>query len=225
MRWSLFSLVALLAVLIGDVNALPTPQDGSSDLELERRASTRPSTAKKAKPVGLRASTFKKSSQTYRNAALKSTNPMFSVKSGRITKSAAPKKMPKGWDADHIFEAQTMKHAAQKAGHTKTSLAPAMKDVKNRINHPSNMAFLDPATNKAKGRAHTTVQAGNTPAKDRNVADYLKHTSAAGKSTAADVDKILKSHGIKGVNVSNEHKKVLKAHGVKRRQYSDEDLD
>jgi hypothetical protein len=69
------------------------------------------------------------------------------------------------------------------------------------------------------------VQAGNTPAKDRNVADYLKHTSAAGKSTAADVDKILKSHGIKGVNVSNEHKKVLKAHGVKRRQYSDEDLD
>jgi len=225
MRWSLFSLVALLAVLIGDVNALPTPQDGSSDLELERRASTRPSTAKKAKPVGLRASTFKKSSQTYRNAALKSTNPMFSVKSGRITKSAPPKKMPKGWDADHIFEAQTMKHAAQKAGHTKTSLAPAMKDVKNRINHPSNMAFLDPATNKAKGRAHTTVQAGNTPAKDRNVADYLKHTSAAGKSTAADVDKILKSHGIKGVNVSNEHKKVLKAHGVKRRQYSDEDLD
>jgi hypothetical protein len=226
MRWSLFSLVALLAVLIADVTALPTPQDGSSDLVLERRARTRPSVAKKAKlGSSLKASTFKKSSSTYRNAALKSKNPIFSVKSGRITKSKAPKKMPKGWDADHIFEAQTMKHAAQKAGHSKTSLAPAMKAVKDRINHPNNMAFLDPATNKAKGKAHTAVQSGKTPAKDRNVADYLKHTSAAGKSTAADLDKILKTHGIKGINVSKEHKKVLKAHGVKRREYSDVDLD
>jgi len=173
----------------------------------------------------LKASTFKKASSTYRNAALKSKNPMYSVKSGRITKSAPPKKMPKGHDADHIFEAQTMKHAAQKAGHTKTSLAPAMKDIKDRINHPSNMAFLDPKTNKDKGKAHTAVQSGKTPAKDRNVADYLKHTSAAGKATAVQVDKILKSHGITDINVSKEHNKVLKAHGVKRREYSDEDLD
>ena len=67
-------------------------------------------------------------------------NPMFSVKSGRITKSQPPKTMPKGKDAgaclcisirigthigfhvfaDHIFEAQTMKHAAKKAGHSLT---------------------------------------------------------------------------------------------------------
>ena len=42
MRWSLFSLVALLAVLIADVTALPMPQDGSSDLVLERRTPTEP---------------------------------------------------------------------------------------------------------------------------------------------------------------------------------------
>ena len=69
------------------------------------------------------------------------------------------------------------------------------------------------------------MQAGRTPAKDPHVASYLKQTSAAGKSTAADVDKILKTHGIKGINVSKEHNKVLKALGVKRREYSDVDLD
>jgi hypothetical protein len=69
------------------------------------------------------------------------------------------------------------------------------------------------------------VQSGKTPAKDPNVAAYLKHTLAAGQSTAADLDKILKSKGITGINVSKEHNKVLKAHGVKRREYSDEDLD
>lgn len=74
MRWSLRSLVALLAVLIADVTALPTRQDGSSDLVLERRAATKPRTAKKAKLGSLKASTFKKSSSTYRNTALKSKN-------------------------------------------------------------------------------------------------------------------------------------------------------
>ena len=126
MRWSLFSLVSLFALLIADVTALPTPQHGSSDLVLERRVVT--------KPKKMSAGTFKKSSSTYRKAAMKSTNPMFSVKNGKITKSKAPKTMPKGKDAgaclcisirigfhvfaDHIFEAQTMNHAAKKAGHS-----------------------------------------------------------------------------------------------------------
>ena len=69
------------------------------------------------------------------------------------------------------------------------------------------------------------MQAGNQPAKDPNVASYLKSTAAAGRATAKDVDKILKQNGIKGINVSKEHNKVLKAHGVKRREYSDVDLD
>ncbi|EDQ98461.1 uncharacterized protein LACBIDRAFT_335945 [Laccaria bicolor S238N-H82] len=244
MRWSLLSLVALLALLIADVTALPMPQDGSSDLVLERRAATKPKKATKAKLSALkllRASTFKKSSSTYRNAALKSKNHMFSVgrKSGRITKTKPPKKMPKGWDAGANYEAcRSEGRALQNVGSASalldyalqrsspsSSLAPALKAIKDRINHPDNMAFLDPATNKAKGKAHTAVQSGKTPANDRNVADYLKHTSDAGKATAADVDQILKTHGITGINVSKEHKKVLKAHGVKRREYSDVDLD
>ena len=69
------------------------------------------------------------------------------------------------------------------------------------------------------------MQAGRAPAKDANVASYLKQTAAAGKSTAKDVDKILKDHGIKGINVSKEHNKVLKEHGVKRREYSEVDVD
>ena len=101
---------------------------------MERRASTRPKKA--AKPKKMSAATFKKSSSTYRNAALQGKNPMFSVKNGKITKSKAPKTMPKGKDAgaclcisirigfhvfaDHIFEAQTMNHAAKKAGHSLT---------------------------------------------------------------------------------------------------------
>ncbi|KIK01685.1 hypothetical protein K443DRAFT_98209 [Laccaria amethystina LaAM-08-1] len=244
MRWSLFSLVSLLTVLIADVTALPMPQCGSSDLVLERRATTRSTSAKlgsaaKKAQGSLKASTFKKASSTYRNAALKSKNPMYSVKSGRITKSAPPKKMPKGHDAGANYEACCSEgRAHQNVGSASvlliyalersspsSSLAPAMKDIKDRINHPSNMAFLDPKTNKDKGKAHTAVQSGKTPAKDRNVADYLKHTSAAGKATAVQVDKILKSHGITDINVSKEHNKVLKAHGVKRREYSDEDLD
>ena len=52
--------------------------------------------------------------------------------------------------------------------------------------------------------------------KNAVVAEYLKQTKAAGIATASDVDKILKNHGIKNVNVLREHKKVLKAHGVKR---------
>lgn len=60
--------------------------------------------------------------------------------------------------------------------------------------------------------------------KNAVVAEYLKQTKAAGIATAKDVDKILKIHGIKNVNVLREHKKVLKAHGVKRRGYSEVDV-
>ena len=106
MRWSLFSLVAILAVLIADVTALPTPQDGSSDLVLERRARFRMSVPKSksssssSSSNSLKASTFKSSSSTYRNAALRGSNLRFPVKSGKITKSrAGTSKMPKGMDA------------------------------------------------------------------------------------------------------------------------------
>ena len=99
MRWSLFSLVALLVVLIVDVTALPTPQD---DLEfgLERRVVTKP----KKKTKSLKASNFKKSSSTYRNNALKSKHPMLSVKSGKIVKSKAPTSMPSKMDAGTYLE-------------------------------------------------------------------------------------------------------------------------
>ena len=60
--------------------------------------------------------------------------------------------------------------------------------------------------------------------KNAVVAEYLKQTKAAGIATASDVDKILKNHGIKNVNVLREHKKVLKAHGVKRRGYNEVDV-
>ena len=101
MRWSLFSLVALLAVVIADVTALPTPQDGSSDLVLERRARFRMTKSKSSSSSNsLKASTFKASSSTYRNAALRGSNLRFPVKSGKITKSrAGTSKMPKGLDA------------------------------------------------------------------------------------------------------------------------------
>jgi len=223
MRWSLFSIITLLVILIVDVTALPTPQDGL-ELGLERRAITKPKkkTQTKSKSKSLKASHFKKASSTYRNAALRSTHHTLSVKSGKIVKSKPLRTMPKHLDADHIFEAHTMKVAAQRGGHTLTSLAPAMKDIKDRINDPKNMAFLDPATNQAKGRAHTAVLSGKTPVKDANVAAVLKQHSAAGKSTAADLDNILAGHGITGIDVSKAHNEVLKAHGVKRREYSEE---
>ena len=50
-------------------------------------------------------------------------------------------------------------------------------------------------------------------------------TSAAGKSTASDIDKILSKHGITGVNVLKTHEEVLKAHRVTRREYSEVELD
>ena len=86
MRWSL----ALFVVLIVDVIALPIPQDYPEPI-LERRT-----------PV--KASDFKKSSKTYREATLKSTNPMFSVKSGKIVKSNAPNVMPAKMDAGTYLE-------------------------------------------------------------------------------------------------------------------------
>ena len=79
--------------------------------------------------------------------------------------------------------------------------------------------------NEQKGRAHTAVLSGKTPAKDANVVEVLKQTSAAGKSTAADLDNILAGHGITGIDVSKAHDEVLKAHGVKRREYSEAELD
>ena len=102
MRWSLFSLVAVLVILIVDVTALPTPQDGL-ELGLERRGVSKPKKVTQAKKK-LRASSFKKSSSTYRNAALRSTHPMLSVKSGKIVKSKAPKTMPKNLDAGTYLE-------------------------------------------------------------------------------------------------------------------------
>ncbi|EDR03084.1 uncharacterized protein LACBIDRAFT_331856 [Laccaria bicolor S238N-H82] len=179
-RWSLFSLAALLAVLIADVTALPTPQEGSTDLVLERRAATRPKVAK-GKAAGSKASTkvpgkmtagsFKKSSSTYRNAAMQGKNPLFTVKSGRITKNKPPKTMPKGKDAGaclpyfrganyeaclsegralpNVGSASVLPiHAFERSSPSRT-LAAALKLIKDRINSPKNMAFLDPATNKA----------------------------------------------------------------------------
>ena len=69
------------------------------------------------------------------------------------------------------------------------------------------------------------MQAGRAPAKDANLASYLKQTAAAGRSTAKDVNQILKDHKIKGIDVQKAHNDVLKAYGVKRRDYSDVDLD
>ena len=98
MRWSLFSLVALFVVLIIDVIALPIPQDYPEPI-LERRAHKPPSLKSTVK-----ASDFKKSSKTYRDATLKSTNPMLSIKSGKIVKSNAPKVMPAKMDAGTYLE-------------------------------------------------------------------------------------------------------------------------
>ena len=102
MRWSLFSLIALLLILIVDVTALPTPQDGL-ELGLERRGISKTKKITQAKKK-LRASSFKKSSLTYRKNALKSTHPMLSVKSGKIVKSKAPTSMPSKMDAGTYLE-------------------------------------------------------------------------------------------------------------------------
>ena len=97
MRWSLFSLIALFGVLIIDVIALPIPQDYPEPI-LERRAH------KPSLKSTVKSSAFKKPSKTYRDAALKSTNPMLSVKSGKIVKSKAPKVMPAKMDAGTYLE-------------------------------------------------------------------------------------------------------------------------
>ena len=121
MRWSLFSLIALLTLLlISDVTALPAPQDGFSDLILEPRGKRAPRVSTKAQMGAtkalkmpkklkkqtkkdvrkdLRANMFKKASSTYRNAATKSKNPTFTAKNGKLVRSKNTGKILKGYDA------------------------------------------------------------------------------------------------------------------------------
>ena len=88
MRWSLFSLVALLVVLIVDVTALPIPQDDSEPI-LERRTKQKAPVAKpKAGSKKFKASDLKVHSTKYRKTASESTNSMLSKQaSGDLVES------------------------------------------------------------------------------------------------------------------------------------------
>ena len=142
MRWSLFSAIALLTLLlIFDVTALPAPQDGLSDLILEPRAKGTPRVTTKAQMGAtkalkmsqklrkqpkkdtrndLKAGMFKKASSTYRNAAAKSQNPTFTVKNGKLVQSKNTKKKRKsdwrGLDAGrylHVGVREVADHVLQ----------------------------------------------------------------------------------------------------------------
>jgi hypothetical protein len=89
MRWSpLVSVYTLLAVtsIFEGVFAAPL------GVVLEPRGRVKPVSVKK-----ITAGSLKKSSSTYRNAALKSST--FSKKGGGISKTKTPKSPPKGKDA------------------------------------------------------------------------------------------------------------------------------
>jgi len=217
MRWSpfvsIFTVLAVTSIFEG-VFAAPL------DVILENRAKVKPAQAKSKK---LTAGSLKKSSSTYRNAALRSST--FTKNGGGISKTKTPKAPPKGKDADHILEAQTVAKALHKGGHTTTgSLGGAHQAVKNTLNHHSNMAFVDAGVNRAKGQVHKSALSGKTPHASSHVKDYMKQTSSAGKSTAKKVDDVLKKHGVSGVSVQKEHQGVLKKIGIKR-ELSLEELD
>lgn len=91
MRWSpsvsIFTVLAVTSIFEG-VFAAPV------DVILESRGRVKPATVKSKK---LTAGSLKKSSSTYRNAALKSNT--FTKNGGKISKTTTPKTPPKGKDA------------------------------------------------------------------------------------------------------------------------------
>ncbi|KIM35506.1 hypothetical protein M413DRAFT_32450 [Hebeloma cylindrosporum] len=190
------------------------------DVVLEARGRVKSTPSAKAKK--LTAGSLKKSSATYRKAALRSST--FTKSGGKISKTKTPKVAPKGKDADHILEAQTVAKALHRGGHTTTTSlgTKGHQAVKDALNHHSNMAFVDADVNRAKGQAHRSALSGNTPHASGHVKDYMKQTSTAGKDTAKKVDSVLKKHGVSGVSVQKEHQGVLKKMGLKRELSLDE---
>ncbi|TFK35325.1 hypothetical protein BDQ12DRAFT_726074 [Crucibulum laeve] len=181
--------------------------------------------AKKAKVAqAIKAGNLKKSSGTYRKAAMKSPH-MFSVKNGKVQRVKTPAKMVSGkFHADHILEAQTAAKALAGAGHTQKSLGKQKWDkVKNALNAPKNMAMLAGDVNTAKGRVCKAGLNGCTPKQaDVKLAQgYMKATKSRGKETAAEIDKI-----VGGNTVQTKHNQILGKAGVKREVISEwEDLD
>ncbi|KAF8903329.1 hypothetical protein CPB84DRAFT_1774579 [Gymnopilus junonius] len=208
MRWSLIALLFAATFVVEGVFSVPT--DVSS---LEKRAG-----ARSRKPTKLTAGSLKKSSKTYRKNALSGKTYTKSKTRGKVKSVKTPKSPPKNKDADHILESQTVKKALNKGGYhtTKQLGSKAHKGIKDALNHSKNMAYVDKDINRKKGQATKAALSGKKPNVSPHVKDYVKRTSAAGKSTAKAIDGVLKKHGVKGVSVQKEHQGVLKHMGVKR---------
>ncbi|TFK35323.1 hypothetical protein BDQ12DRAFT_714753 [Crucibulum laeve] len=171
--------------------------------------------AKKAKVIlAIKAGNLKKSSGTYRKAAMKNPH-MYAAKGGKIQKLKTPAKMVSGqFHADHILEAQTAAKALAGAGHTPTSLGKQKwNKVKNVLNAPKNMAMLAGDVNTAKGRVCKAGLNGCAPkpADVKLAQGYMKDTKSRGKETAAEIDKI-----VGGNAVQTKHNQILGKAGVKR---------
>jgi hypothetical protein len=218
MRWSLISALPLLALAVGQVSALPAPAPAPNDVSsvenLEARARAR---------APFKAKDFKASSSTYRKAAARSKNHVFSVgKGGKLNKQPGNGKVRKGLDADHIVEAQTVAHAANKA-RRKPSRA-AVHGAKKILNGPKNMAFLDKKTNNRKGKDAAAGLKGRKTSGNKNVQSYMRATKKPGIDVAKQLNAHFKKHRTP-VNVLGAHRKVLKANRVKRELASEENLD
>ncbi|TFK24493.1 hypothetical protein FA15DRAFT_669588 [Coprinopsis marcescibilis] len=160
-----------------------------------------------------KASDFKASSDTYRNAAAKSKNSVHRVKNGKLVKSKPNGKVQKGLHADHIVEGQTVARAANNA--KRKPNAAAVRDAKKVVNDPDNLSFVEETINLKKGRSATAAGRGQPVTPDKHVQQYLKSTKRAGESVADKLNAVFKEHG-SDADVKKEYQKVLKANKVKR---------
>ncbi|PPQ96209.1 hypothetical protein CVT26_005614 [Gymnopilus dilepis] len=161
----------------------------------------------------LSAGSFKKSSSTYRKAALNNGMTYTTAQTpGKVTVVKTPNIPPKGKDADHEFEAQTLKYALQKGGIQNVSQlgSKALDDIKDTLNHSSNLAFVDADINRKKGQATKSLIAGKTAQVSPRTKDYIKNTASSSISTAKSLDNVLRQHGITGVSVQKTQKDLLK---------------
>jgi len=161
---------------------------------------------------------------------------MFYINSnGKLVPGKTGGKMPKGYDADHIVEAQVVSHAVKEAGHTPASIEPAKEAITAILNGPDNMAFTPPAMNRAKGRYYRQAIMGKTPKRQkkkstnranerykkaraskppiqlhRQTQEYLKSTREAGLKTSQAIDAAVEKLGLQPINLEKNQRELYK---------------